>query len=88
MAAYRIEVRPRAERELAALPQDARRRVARAIDALGDDPRPAGCVALKGGGGLLRIRVGVHRVVYLVEDDRLVVLVVRIGHRREVYRRR
>lgn len=88
MAAYRIEVRPRAEKELAALPQDAQRRIVRAIDALAEDPRPAGCVALRGGEGLLRIRVGVYRVVYLVEHDRLVVLVVRIGHRREVYRRR
>ena len=88
MAIYRLEVRPRAEKELAALPRDAHRRVARAIDALAEDPRPAGCVPLKGGEGLLRIRVGVYRVIYLVEDDRLVVLVVRIGHRREVYRQR
>lgn len=88
MAAYRIEVRPRAEKELAALPRDAQRRIVRAIDGLAEDPRPAGCVALRGGEGLFRIRVGVYRVVYLVEDDRLVVLVVRVGHRREVYRRR
>lgn len=88
MAAYLIEVRPRAEKELAALPRDAQRRIVRAIDVLAEDPRPAGCVALRGGEGLLRIRVGVYRVVYLVEDDRLVVVVVRIGHRREVYRRR
>ncbi len=88
MAAHRIELRPRAEKELAALPRDAQRRVARAIDALADDPRPAGCVALRGGEGLLRTRVGVYRVVYIVEDDRLVVLVIRTGHRRDVYRQR
>lgn len=88
MAAYRIELRPRAEKELAALPRDAQRRIVRAIDGLAEDPRPAGCVALKGGDGLLRIRVGVYRVVNLVEDDRLVVLVVRIGPRRDVYRQR
>ena len=83
-----MEVRPRAEKELAALPRDAQKRIVRAIEALADDPRPAGCVVLRGGEGLLRIRVGMYRVVYLVEDDRLVVLVVRIGHRREVYRQR
>jgi len=88
VATYRIEVRPRAEKELAALPRDAQRRIVRAIDALAEDPRPAGGVTLKGGEGLLRIRVGVYRTVYLVEDDHLVVLVVRIGHRREVYRQR
>jgi len=88
VAAYRIEGRPRAEKELADLPHDAQRRVVRAIDPLAGDPHPAGCVALKGGEGLLRIRVRVYRVIYLVEDDRLVVVVVRIGHRREVYRRR
>jgi mRNA interferase RelE/StbE len=88
VAAYRIEVRPRAEKELVALPRDAQRRVVRAIDGLADDPRPAGCVALKGGEGLLRIRVGVDRIIYLVEDDRLVVVVVRAGHRRHVHRRR
>ena len=88
MAAYRVELRPRAEKELASLPRDAQRRVIRALENLADDPRPAGCVALKGGEGLLRIRVGVYRVVYLIEDDRLVVLVVRVGHRREVYRQR
>jgi mRNA interferase RelE/StbE len=85
---YRVELRPRAEKDLAALPRDSQRRIARAIDALAEDPRPAGCVTLRGGEGLLRIRVGVYRVVYLVEDDRLVVLVVRIGHRRDVYRQR
>jgi mRNA interferase RelE/StbE len=88
VAVYRIEVRPRAEKELAGLPRDAQRRIVRAIDALAEDPRPAGCAPLKGGEGLLRIRVGVYRVIYLVEDDRLLVLVVRIGHRREVYRQR
>ena len=88
MAIYRIEFRPRAEKELDALSRDAQRRIVRAIDALAEDPRPAGCVALKGGEGLLRIRVGPYWVIYLVEDDRLVVLVVRVGHRRGVYQQR
>jgi mRNA interferase RelE/StbE len=88
VATYGIEVRPRAAKELAALPRDAQRRIVRAIDALAGDPRPAGCVALRGAEGLLRIRIGVYRVVYLVEDDRLVVLVVRVGHRRDVFRQR
>jgi mRNA interferase RelE/StbE len=88
VATYQVELRPRAEKELSALPRDAQRRIVRALEGLAEDPRPAGCVALRGGEGLLRIRVGVYRIVYLVEDDRLVVLVVRVGHRREVYRQR
>jgi mRNA interferase RelE/StbE len=62
------------------------RRLLQAIARLADDPRPAGCVQLKGGDGELRIRVGDYRVVYDVEDEQLVVLVLRLGHRREVYR--
>jgi len=62
------------------------RRLLRAIDALADDPRPAGCLQLSGGDGELRIRVGDYRVVYDVVDSELVILVLRLGHRRGVYR--
>jgi mRNA interferase RelE/StbE len=85
---YRIELAASAERELRAFDGDIRRRVARAIDDLATDPRPAGARALRGGADLYRIRVGAWRVVYRIEDDRLVVFVVRIGHRRDVYRKR
>jgi len=56
------------------------------IDALADGPRPAGAKKLKGGGELWRIRVGDYRIVYAVRDRILLVLVVRVAHRREVYR--
>ena len=59
-----------------------------AIFALGHNPRPLGCKKLTGPGDLYRIRVGEWRVVYTVEDSRLVVLVVRVGHRGDVYRDR
>ncbi|HET7045705.1 MAG TPA: type II toxin-antitoxin system RelE/ParE family toxin [Gaiellaceae bacterium] len=62
------------------------RRITSAIDALADDPRPAGSVALAGRADY-RIRVGDHRIVYAVDDDARVVLVARIAHRREAYRR-
>lgn len=54
--------------------------------ALAENPRPAGSVQLVGGQGELRIRVGDYRVVYDVIEDEIVVLVLRIGHRREIYR--
>ncbi|MGH2353275.1 MAG: type II toxin-antitoxin system RelE family toxin [Chloroflexota bacterium] len=87
MAAYKIEFLPTAARELASLPKDAQQRIARRIDLLADDPRPAGVRAIQGSRGLLRLRVGDYRIVYRVEDDILVVLVVKVGHRRDVYRR-
>ena len=57
-----------------------------ATEALRDDPRPAGVKALVNSPGLLRIRVGDWRVIYRVEEARVVVVVVEVGHRREVYR--
>jgi mRNA interferase RelE/StbE len=75
-----------AYRQFAKLPQELKARVAPAIQALRDDPRPAGVKRLSGPSGAWRIRVGVYRIVYTIEDDRLVILVVRIGPRRDVYR--
>lgn len=57
-----------------------------AIQELAEDPRPPGSLQLSGGDGEFRIRVGDYRIVYDVQDDELVVLVLRVGHRREVYR--
>lgn len=73
---------------MAALPEPARRRVDAAILALADNPRPNGCRKLAGEEGQWRIRVGDFRVIYQVRDAVLLVLVVRVGHRREVYRER
>jgi mRNA interferase RelE/StbE len=83
---YRIEFTPKAERQFRALPVSVQRRLRKRIDRLAAHPRPRGVEKLEGGEGLLRIRVGSYRVIYVVEDDRLLVLVIRIGHRREVYR--
>ncbi len=77
----------RAEKFLANLTDAALyRRLRSAIDALEQEARPAGCVKLAGSPDLYRIRVGDYRIVYQVQDTQLVVLVLSIGHRREVYR--
>jgi mRNA-degrading endonuclease RelE of RelBE toxin-antitoxin system len=55
---------------------------------LAEEPRPAGVKALQGLPGLLRLRVGAYRVLYQVHDDQLLVLVLTLGHRRDVYRQR
>lgn len=83
---YRVEILPSARRELAGLDPQTRKRIDKRILLLAETPRPAGVKALQGQRGLLRLRVGDYRVVYAVRDDVLVVTVVRVGHRREVYR--
>jgi len=82
---YRVDVSSRAERALdRLLPSDARRIYA-AIFALADNPRPYGCIKLSGQEAW-RIRVGDYRVIPTINDQALVVLVVQVGHRRDVYR--
>ncbi len=85
-APYGIELTRDALRALAKLDRPTRRRVQGAIDKLADDPRPAGMVALRGVTGAYRIRVGDYRIVYTLHDDRLMVVVIDSGHRREIYR--
>ena len=84
--AYTVEFLKTAERQLAALPQDAQRRIARKIDALRKDPRPPGVELLHGDERFYRLRVGDYRVIYSIEGKRLVILVIRIGHRKDVYK--
>lgn len=83
---YRIEFTPAADRDFRSLPQDAQRRLRPKIDALAGNPRPRGVEALAGGRDLHRIRVGHYRIVYQIRDEVLVVVLVRIRHRRDVYR--
>jgi mRNA interferase RelE/StbE len=84
--AYRVLVAPSASRDLKRLDRSARDRVDRALDLLADEPRPPACKRLTGAGELYRVRVGSYRIVYEIRDDVLIVLVVRVGHRRDVYR--
>ena len=82
---YEIRFLPSVRKDLRGLPQPAVRRILNAIDRLADDPRPSNCSKLTGH-DLYRIRVGVYRVVYEVHDRDLVIVVVKVGHRRDVYR--
>ena len=85
-ARYTAEVARRAWKAIAALPRRDQQRVRAAIDLLADNPRPPGCVAMTGEPHVYRVRVGVYRIVYEVIHDKLIVHVVRVGHRRDVYR--
>jgi mRNA interferase RelE/StbE len=87
VASYEIEWAGTALRELRKLDKQTARRVLRAVTGLAADPRPAGVRALSGQPtGTMRLRVGDYRVVYVIEDQQIRVLVVRVAHRREVYR--
>jgi mRNA interferase RelE/StbE len=86
MARHSVEISRTAERQLRALPAEDRARVVETLTALADDPRPRGARKLSGYTDVYRVRVGVHRVLYSVEGTRLVVIMLKIGHRRDVYR--
>ena len=85
MAAYSVLVKRSAEKEIASLPGDVRQRVVQQIRALAVDPRPHGCEKLSASESY-RVRTGSYRIVYTIHDRQLVVQVVRVAHRREVYR--
>lgn len=86
--AYRIEVAPPAARQLRKLDHSARRRVQAAVELLASDPRPPGATKIVGGEGEWRVRTGDYRIVYEIRDQVLLVLVLTVGHRRDIYRRR
>ncbi len=85
--AYRIEIRPKVEKDLKTLPKHVLRAIRRTIDALADDPRPSGAKRLSAREEW-KIRVGDYRVLYLIEDERLTIVVVKVGHRSDFYRKR
>lgn len=87
MARYRLSIKRLASRELEAVAQkDDRRRLVTRIEALGTNSRPPGCEKLAGYADQYRVRQGDFRVVYSIDDAERIVVVFKIGHRREVYR--
>ena len=86
MARYSIEISRTAEKQLDKLNRDDQRRVVRAIIALADDPRPQGSRKLTGYDDVFRIRVGRYRVLYSISGKKLVIIILKIGHRKDVYR--
>jgi len=87
VAEYRLLIKPSAGKEIEALGQKkARQRMVNRIAALASEPRPTGCEKLAGAEGRYRIRQGQFRIVYAVDDAHRTVEVVKVGHRREIYR--
>ena len=88
MARYRVFIKPSAVKELRKIPtKKDRRRLVERIQALASDPRPPGCRKLSGR-DRYRLRQGAYRILYSIEDDQLTIWVVKIGHRKDVYRGR
>ncbi|PKB64711.1 MAG: plasmid stabilization protein [SAR202 cluster bacterium Io17-Chloro-G2] len=83
---YRLLLSSRSRRALNAVPRLIFPRIQLAIDALANDPRPPGCVKLVGSSDQWRVRIGDYRVIYAVDDGRREVIILRVGHRREIYR--
>jgi mRNA interferase RelE/StbE len=83
---YRITLVPAAARQLRKFDPQVRRRIQAALELLATEPRPPAATALVGGSGEWRVRTGDYRIVYEIRDEELLVLVLRIGHRRDVYR--
>jgi len=87
VASYSVLIKPSAAKEIETVDQKKdRQRIVASILALADEPRPIGCEKLVGQSDRYRIRVGRYRVVYSIADDELVVLVVRVAVRKDVYR--
>lgn len=84
--AYTIQFKPSAFRQLEKLPREVQKRIVARIEMLSDDPFPPGCKKLSGLADTWRIRAGDYRVLYQVHRGVLLILVLGIGHRREVYR--
>ncbi len=84
--AYRLSLRPAADRDIRRLPRFVLTRVERVIEKLKEEPRPAGCQKLSGFENEWRVRVGDYRILYVVDDAQKEIRIARIAHRREAYR--
>jgi mRNA interferase RelE/StbE len=84
---YHVTLAPAAARQLRKFEPQVRRRIQAAIELLATEPRPPASTRLVGGAGEWRVRTGDYRIVYEIEDARLLVLVLSVGHRREIYQR-
>ncbi|MEA2298870.1 MAG: mRNA interferase RelE/StbE [Solirubrobacteraceae bacterium] len=85
---YRISLSPAAARQLRKFDPQVRRRIQGVLELLADEPRPPAATRLVGGAGEWRVRTGDYRIIYEIDDRELLVLVLRVGHRRESYRPR
>ena len=85
MGSYKVELTRSAEKDLRRIDKRYISRILAVVESLEEESRPVGCTKLSGSDRTYRIRIGSYRVIYEIENDRLVVLVIKIGHRKDVY---
>jgi mRNA interferase RelE/StbE len=85
-ASYSIQIKPSALSKLKKLPSQIKRRISEKIDSLAVDPRPPGVEKLEGADDLYRVRVGNYRIIYQIQDEILLIMIVKVGDRKEIYR--
>lgn len=85
MASYELLFKKSVAKDLRSLPKQHVKLIMRRIRSLADDPRPVGCEKLSGH-ERYRVRQGVYRIIYEIEDDKLIIMIIKVGHRRQVYR--
>jgi len=83
---FRIELTKSAAKELRNIPKSAQKRIARKIDALNENPPDPMQTKMKGSNPFHRVRVGDYRIVYEIQDDILLILIIKIGHRKDIYK--
>ena len=83
---YRVVFDKRYTKDLKYIHASYHKAIMKAATGLGENPRPDGCIKLKGSDNLFRIRVGPYRIIYTIQDDQLIVLVLEIGDRKDIYR--
>jgi mRNA interferase RelE/StbE len=83
---YSIEFLRTALKELSKLPKDIQQRIAQKIEELKTNPCPPGVIALTNGNGQLRLRVGDYRIIYRIEADKVVIVIIKVGHRKNIYK--
>jgi len=84
VAKYELLVRPSVSKDTKDIPSGDLKKILRRMESLRDDPRPPGCIKLSGS-DYYRVRQGDYRIIYEIEDQRLIVIVVKVGHRRGIY---
>ena len=84
---YQVVLSPSAIRQLRKLDPDVRRRIQAALELLAENPQPPAATRLVGGAGEWRVRTGDYRIIYEIQEGQLLILVLRVGHRREIYER-
>lgn len=83
---YTIEISKTAEKQLKKIPKEYQGRIVNSILSLGSNPYPYGCKKLSGFDDVYRVRIADYRIIYSVEDKRLVIIVLKLGHRKDIYR--